>query len=485
MNNKIQKFQYGGPVTLQYKEPEVYIEEALAQSIQQYKARLESERRERQFDKELTFKQNEAARKDQLDRHKAALLAEAQKRGDYISLTTSNLPPEEELSYYKRYDKDNSMVPILEKKIKIKNMVTSKLGAFSAMATEEYSPDRLNDMLMQSITPILQYRGEEWAQPIIDDYDNIKKNMTSQSILNKLGQNPDFKRIVGDILPSYDMSNASAVLSSVPAMWNMFSGTNKEKISALKSMLPFANKLSEQGYIDESTALFQSVNTQIGILTGLIEERVPAEKDFVPQKPEFQVKEDAEYIITDPTGKSFFGTSSQARLIGRPGLEKGTKQEVERFRYTKTKGAREQEIFLPGDPGYNDWTAAINKHKQMLVGEPGYIEVTDSKGNEYTWMGQSIEEGPNKRRFNVHNLKSLSGKEIKVSNQDLVGNYRKLVIQRPDTRIDDICWNRLNDVQRGKVMSSWDNLSIDERAKLLSVWNLLPGSKKISAINSM
>ena len=41
MNNKIQKFQYGGPVVnLQYKEPEVYIEEALVDAIQQYRACL-------------------------------------------------------------------------------------------------------------------------------------------------------------------------------------------------------------------------------------------------------------------------------------------------------------------------------------------------------------------------------------------------------------------------------------------------------------
>jgi hypothetical protein len=512
MNNKIKKFQLGGPVVLQYKEPEVYIEEALVQSIQQYKARLESERKQEQFDKEiaiqeeqfsreLKFREDKSIREAQQARHDAGKLEEAQKRGDALALYSAGLNMEDELSWFIQYDKKSKNIPILQEKIRTKKMVGRELQVFSTMATEEFSPSRLNDILTQIKAPLSKWSSEKWAQSQLDDIKNIRNNMTSQSILNKLGQNPDFKRVVGDILPSYDMSNASAVLASVPAMWTMFSGTNKEKISALKSMLPYAGKLAEQGMIPESEALHNSIANHIGILLGLVEERVSSVKDFVPQKPEFQVKEGAEYIITDPTGKSFFGTSSQARLIGRPGLEKGEKREVQRFGFTKTRPdlspsrlfesiwhkerTLRQDIFFPGDPGYDDWQAAINKHKQMLVGEPGYVEVIDSKGNEYTWMGQDIVDGKNKKRFNVHTLKSSSGKEIKIRNEDLVENYRKLIIKSPDIAIDNDFWNRLNDTERSKFMSNWNGISVDDRPEFLNVWNKLTDAKKISIIDSM
>ncbi len=501
MNNKIQKFQYGGPVVnLQYKEPEVYIEEALVDAIQQYRARLESARIERlfdkelglkeerfdkelglkeeQFNKELKFKEDEAVRKDQLARHEAGLREEAEKRGDALTLAGANLGLDEEYAYIKQWDPDSPNIPIIEQKKKVRDEVSKALGIFSTMDTEEFSSSSLNEMLMQTIVPLHRYRDEGWAKSLIDIGKGYRKNITSQSILDRLQQNPDFKRVVGDILPSYDMSNASEVLSSVPAMWNMFSGTNKEKISALTGMLPFLGKLSEQGYYDESSALYRSINEQIALLTGLAEERVPAEKeDFVPQKPKAIIEPDKDYIINPPVGKSYFGNSNQARAAD---LRGGEAQEVQRFEYTQLGAAGKR--YYPGDSGFGKFMAVTAINEPMLIGDSGYTKVVDKDGNVYTWMKQEVE---GKRGILYQYLKDSSGREKKVFNMTFKENYSKLVIQRPDTRIDDSFWNRLNDTERSKFISNWNEIPVNDRPNFLNVWNKLTDAKKILTVDAM
>jgi len=111
MYNKslIQKLQRGGfaeepsgysrYIGTGYDTSEVYVNAAnnivdYMRELQQTKADdKEIAIQEEQFNRELQFKKDESLREDQRARHKAGLLEEAQKRGDYISLTTSDLSP--------------------------------------------------------------------------------------------------------------------------------------------------------------------------------------------------------------------------------------------------------------------------------------------------------------------------------------------------------------------------------------------------------
>jgi len=485
MYNKslIQKLQRGGfaeepsgysrYIGTGYDTSEVYVNAAnnivdYMRELQQTKADdKEIAIQEEQFNRELQFKKDESLREDQRARHKAGLLEEAQKRGDYISLTTSDLSPTELISYYKKYDKDNLMIPVLEKEIKVKSMVDRELRAFSTtMNVEGISSSELNQSLVQIKAQMSQYGDKKWAKSKIEDIDNIKKNITSKSILDKLIQHPDFKRVVGDAIPSYDMSNASNVLASVPAMWTMFSGTNKEKISALKSMLPFSIELLKDGHPEYAKEYAKEINSRIIHFSGLAEERVTLPKGAVEeekavfQKPVLQIETDKDYLINPPIGKSFFGSSNQANASS---LRGGDAQEIQKFEYTQlgAAGAR----YYPGDSGFGKFMAVSNINEPMLIGDEGYTKVVDKDGNVYTWMKQEVED---KRRILNQYLKDSSGKEKKVFNMTFKENYSKLVIQRPDARISSSYWDGLSDEERSKFIYNWDKSTTEWKSEFLT-----------------
>jgi hypothetical protein len=492
MYNKslIQKLQRGGYsryIGTGYDTSEVYVNAAnnivnYMRELQQTKAdEKEIAIQEEQFNRELKFREDKSLREAQQARHDAEAQEESEKRTDARAILVSGVGINKELAYLRDYYPESSNIPILEEKILTRDKVKSDLRDFSAMNFEGMNLSEINKTLRQIEYPILGYSGEKWADSVLDIFKSKRKNITSKSILDKLVQNPDFKRVVGDAIPSYDISNASDVLASVPAMWTMFSGTNKEKISALKSMLPFSIQLLKDGYPDYAKDYAKKINDMIIHFSGLAKEEVlvpkvvPEKEEAVLQKPVLET--DKDYLINPPIGKSFFGSSNQANASS---LRGGDAQEIQKFEYTQVGAAGAK--YYPGDSGFGKFMAVSNINEPMLIGDEGYTKVVDKDGNVYTWMKQEVED---KRRILNQYLKDSSGKEKKVFNMTFKENYSKLVIQRPDTRIDDIFWNRLNDTERSKFMSNWNDLPVNDRPNFLNIWDKLTDAKKISIIDSM
>ena len=244
----LQKFQRGG-VVLNLEPPGEILEQTLANLLSEYKYRVDSEREEREADKERRFREDIAVREMQMEerlsqadlkqrRDKMRQDEKQSLRDDVTTVLTSDMNLDEQKNLFDSW-KLGDLSGEIDRKIGIRDTFSGKIDLL--MKSGEATVDDIKKAKM----PIMPYAGEDWADTGIARADNYAKNIVANDILDNLYANDDFKRLMGETAIPYDINSAASVLSTIPDMLDVYGKFNKEKVDVIKSMLSSLSEVSK------------------------------------------------------------------------------------------------------------------------------------------------------------------------------------------------------------------------------------------------